>query len=431
MMMNSGIILSGQQPDILGRMQQGAQMAQFQNDAQHQNAFRSMLQQNGPGIMSGDQNALASLAQFDPQAALGVQQTRQMQLAYQAAQRAALTASASMSAAQREQENATLQQGIAMLTQAQTPEQWQRIMAMPGLQAAADAILGPGMATFDNRGMVIAGALGVRDALGMGQGPQPDYGSTPQGYARVTDPNSPAGARLVQIPGMDQQQEQGFRRATTDEAAQYGAAAGQFGPDGRFYAINPPSGMSLETNPDGSVRLSQGPGVGSRAEQARVAADQQRQQQGGIVLQDINRTLDLLSSAQIPVTGPIGNIAAGVPGTAAHDVSQLLQTIGANVSFDALTRMRQASPTGGALGAVSDRETSMLRATMGSLDQSQSADQFRRNLTRLRDQFAEVVYGRPEQIATMTIEQLSSLPEPELTSAQVEAAVRRFEELQR
>lgn len=77
MRMNSGIILSGQSPDILGNMTRGAQAAQFENDARHQNALRAMLQQNGAGIMGGDQNALAALAGFDPQAALGIQQTRQ------------------------------------------------------------------------------------------------------------------------------------------------------------------------------------------------------------------------------------------------------------------------------------------------------------------------------------------------------------------
>lgn len=77
MRMNPGIILSGQAPDIIGNMARGAQAAQFQNDAQHQNALRAMLQQNGAGIMAGEQNALAALAGFDPQAALGIQQTRQ------------------------------------------------------------------------------------------------------------------------------------------------------------------------------------------------------------------------------------------------------------------------------------------------------------------------------------------------------------------
>lgn len=42
----------------------------------------------------------------------------------------------------------------------------------------------------------------------------------------------------------------GFRPASKEEAAQYGAPAGQFGPDGRFYPINPPSGMTV-FGPDG------------------------------------------------------------------------------------------------------------------------------------------------------------------------------------
>jgi hypothetical protein len=39
----------------------------------------------------------------------------------------------------------------------------------------------------------------------------------------------------------------GFRQATPEEAAAYGAAAGQFGPDGRFYPINPPASVNLQT----------------------------------------------------------------------------------------------------------------------------------------------------------------------------------------
>ncbi len=56
-------------------------------------------------------------------------------------------------------------------------------------------------------------------------------------------------------------QQNGFRQATPKEASAYGAAAGQFGPDGRFYPINPPSGMSLQTNPDGTFSFTQGPGA--------------------------------------------------------------------------------------------------------------------------------------------------------------------------
>lgn len=55
----------------------------------------------------------------------------------------------------------------------------------------------------------------------------------------------------------------GFRQASPEEAAAYGATGGQFGPDGRFYPINPPSGFAIETGPDGQVRVVQGPGAGA------------------------------------------------------------------------------------------------------------------------------------------------------------------------
>lgn len=55
----------------------------------------------------------------------------------------------------------------------------------------------------------------------------------------------------------------GFKPASAEEAAKYGAAAGQFGPDGRFYPINPPSGFAVETGPDGQVRIVQGSGAGA------------------------------------------------------------------------------------------------------------------------------------------------------------------------
>lgn len=51
----------------------------------------------------------------------------------------------------------------------------------------------------------------------------------------------------------------GFRLATPQEAAQYGAQAGQFGPDGRFYPINQPSGMTV-FGPDGKPIVQTGGG---------------------------------------------------------------------------------------------------------------------------------------------------------------------------
>jgi hypothetical protein len=54
----------------------------------------------------------------------------------------------------------------------------------------------------------------------------------------------------------------GFRPATPEEAQRFGAAAGQFGPDNRFYPLNPPQGTSLSVDPTtGAVSFNQGAGV--------------------------------------------------------------------------------------------------------------------------------------------------------------------------
>ena len=76
------------------------------------------------------------------------------------------------------------------------------------------------------------------------------------GSGNVYDPNT---QQWIQAPGGGQQQ---FRAATPEEAQRMGAAAGQFGPDGRFYPLNPPQGTSLSVDPNtGAVTFNQGAGV--------------------------------------------------------------------------------------------------------------------------------------------------------------------------
>jgi len=54
-----------------------------------------------------------------------------------------------------------------------------------------------------------------------------------------------------------------FRRATPEEASAYGAQGGQFGPDGRFYAVDVPQGMTIESDGAGGFRMVQGAGAGA------------------------------------------------------------------------------------------------------------------------------------------------------------------------
>lgn len=77
-------------------------------------------------------------------------------------------------------------------------------------------------------------------------------------------------------------------------------------------------------------------------------------------------------------TGFGASQAKSMGGSSAADVAALLDTIGSSVAFDRLSRMRAESPTGGALGNVTERELDLLKSTIASLSQTQSDEQFRR-----------------------------------------------------
>ncbi len=120
-----------------------------------------------------------------------------------------------------------------------------------------------------------------------------------------------------------------------------------------------------------------------------------REKVSDIVTTDITRALKIVEEANLPVTGAggIGNLLASVPGTAAADLSGLLNTVKANAGFDQLQAMRAASPTGGALGSVSQMELGRLESAIGNLEQSQSKEQLLYNLNRVGRLYAETVHG--------------------------------------
>ena len=95
----------------------------------------------------------------------------------------------------------------------------------------------------------------------------------------------------------------------------------------------------------------------------------------------------------VTTAGPLA-LSNAVPGSPAYDLSKMLESVAANVSFAELQAMRAASPTGGALGQVSDFENRLLQAVQGSLDQGQSPGQLR---TALRG-IADTAYGLLQNI---------------------------------
>lgn len=87
-------------------------------------------------------------------------------------------------------------------------------------------------------------------------------------------------------------------------------------------------------------------------------------------------------------TGAFGRaLTSFIPGSEARDLNAQLTTVKALIGFDQLQKMREASPTGGALGQVSERELAFLQSVAGSLDTGQSTEQLVGTLGRIKESF--------------------------------------------
>lgn len=82
--------------------------------------------------------------------------------------------------------------------------------------------------------------------------------------------------------------------------------------------------------------------------------------------------------------GFLGKKLSDIPGTDAFDLVKQVDTIKANLGFQALQEMRNNSPTGGALGQVAVQELNMLQSTVSSLDTGQGIEQLKENLSAVR-----------------------------------------------
>ena len=88
----------------------------------------------------------------------------------------------------------------------------------------------------------------------------------------------------------------------------------------------------------------------------------------------------------------------------------MIATIKGNVGFDKLQAMREASPTGGALGQVSELELKLLMSTIGSLDQAQNIKDILRVLSEIEYWYNHIVHGAA--YATTAVEETEDDPDP-------------------
>jgi hypothetical protein len=125
------------------------------------------------------------------------------------------------------------------------------------------------------------------------------------------------------------------------------------------------------------------------AKKAKATEKEQAKKQGAI--QQADRLIGTVDSALKKVGGLTaglgGTVLQKLPGSDARDLASELETIKANLGFAELQAMREASPTGGALGQVAVQELIALQATVASLDQRQSPAQLKQSLGKIRQHY--------------------------------------------
>ena len=120
-------------------------------------------------------------------------------------------------------------------------------------------------------------------------------------------------------------------------------------------------------------------------EKKQEKADKQEQAANAAIM-GADRIINEVGEAKKKVSGftsGLGSYLSVIPMTEAKDLSKRLTTIKANLGFDRLQQMRDASPTGGALGQVAVQELVALQSTIASLDQDQSPGQLKDALDKI------------------------------------------------
>lgn len=123
---------------------------------------------------------------------------------------------------------------------------------------------------------------------------------------------------------------------------------------------------------------------------ADIKTNEKRQQDFNS-MQQMFQSLDRLASEANSIadhSGLAGNLGVqgklpNIPGGSSADAWAKIQTLKAQSAFTTLQDMRNASKTGGSLGAVSDKEMALLQSAIAALDNSQSPEQFKENLRKV------------------------------------------------
>lgn len=178
------------------------------------------------------------------------------------------------------------------------------------------------------------------------------------------------------------------------------------GPNGIDYG-DPGPGLAWRRSPTGEILLdSQGlpealpyrGGVAWQKEQAALAkgasAGENDETMTDTVLTAARKAREAVSGGI--ANGPLGAAAAIIPSTSAAELRRQVDVLKANATKENLAAMRAESPTGGALGSISNTDLSLLASASGALDPNASAEDFASALDNYERTILRIIHGKSQ-----------------------------------
>lgn len=153
-----------------------------------------------------------------------------------------------------------------------------------------------------------------------------------------------------------------------------------------------PQGYQAVRDPQGNIeRYEPIPGGPADTSKKDIAAQIGQAITSDVIVNAADLARKALNAKGLPATGSLGKMTAGIPESNAAEVRRQVAVLKSNATIEALNAMRQQSPTGGALGNVTEGEGQMLAAKAGALDPD--SPNFARDLNDYEETLLRTVHG--------------------------------------
>lgn len=188
--------------------------------------------------------------------------------------------------------------------------------------------------------------------------------------------------------------EEDFRQGRLSQQQRDAAIAKATTTKGTRTTINPSTGAVVIEEGGMPVGGAQ-PSIGVSPQQSSILRDIEEIQ--SIASGEKGPVAEFFATGAPSITGKLGAFTPG------GYTKKKLDTVVSNLTLDKLQQIRMASPTGAALGNASDKDVALLKASAGTLSQSQKQEDFLRNISKVKDQYKDTVSGTPSQIVSAAL----------------------------